>query len=98
MRLRGAAVTLFACAALGACSAPFTEMTAGPSDYSDYRAVRIAPTVADQLHAASVYLENNPEGAFRGTVSAFMAETEPLFYEAFADSPVAMQAYLAALP
>jgi hypothetical protein len=92
---------LFACSiafAVSACSSNFRRVTAPASDYADYRAVRVASSVPLRLQAAARYLDLHPDGSFHEEVADWFAKIERLFYEASADSPQGMQAYLAALP
>jgi hypothetical protein len=74
------------------------SLVASPAEYGAYRAVRVAPTLPEQLRAAWSYLERYPEGAFHADVSQWFGRIEPLFYEASADSAQGMQRYLDALP
>jgi len=74
------------------------SLTASPSDYAAYRAVRVGPTVASRLRAASDYLQRYPEGAFHPEVARWFTQIEPRFFEASADTASGMQMYLDALP
>ena len=94
------AITAFAlllfCAS--GCGANLREISASSDDYADYRAFRVAPTVAGRLKAASLYLTCHAEGAFRDEVLEWFERVEPLFFEASAGSISGMRAYLDALP
>jgi len=88
-----------ACASLAAAlGAGCQPLVASPAEYGAYRAVRVAPTVPEQLRAAWAYLERYPTGAFHADVSRWFGRIEPIFYEASADSEQGMQSYLDALP
>ena len=84
-------------ASLG-CGAKLRQIGATPDDYADYRAFRVAPTLAGRLRGASLYLQCHPDGAFRDEVAEWFDRIEPLYFEAFAGSASGMQAYLDALP
>jgi len=94
------AITAFAlllfCAS--GCGANLREISAPSDDYADYRAFRVAPTVAGRLKAASFYLACHSEGAFHDEVADWFGRVEPLFFEASAGSISGMTAYLDALP
>ncbi|MET0595115.1 MAG: hypothetical protein ABW133_20615 [Polyangiaceae bacterium] len=84
--------------ALAACGNKLDAVVAPTSDYADYRETRIAPTVPERLRAAARYLNERPDGAFRGPVSAWFAKVEPVFFEANSDSLAGAEKYLATLP
>ena len=97
MRLSALLILLSALGA-SACGAGGARLTASAGDYANYRAVRVAPSVPSRLRAAWYYLEHCPQGVFRLEVQEWFDRVEPLFYEASADSPQGMEAYLDALP
>jgi hypothetical protein len=84
--------------ASSACGVRLHQIGASSDDYADYRAFRVAPTIARRLTLASLYLRCHADGAFRDEVAEWFDRIEPLFFEAAADSPAGMQAYLDALP
>jgi hypothetical protein len=91
-------VSLVALVACSACGVRMRQIGASSDDYADYRAFRVAPTIAKRLTLASLYMRCHADGAFRDEVSEWFERIEPLFFEAAADSAAGMQAYLDALP
>jgi hypothetical protein len=84
--------------ACSACGVRMRQIGASSDDYADYRAFRVAPTLAKRLTLASLYLRCHADGAFRDEVGEWFDKIEPLFFEAASDSAAGMQAYLDALP
>jgi hypothetical protein len=89
---------LRALALLALLGAGCQSFVASPAEYGAYRAVRVAPTLPEQLRAAWTYLARYPDGAFHADVSFWFAKVEPLYFESSADSAQGMQRYLDALP
>jgi len=98
MRSAAKIVTLVALVASSACGVRMRQIGASSDDYADYRAFRVAPTLAKRLTLASLYLRCHADGAFRDEVAEWFDRIEPMFFEAAADSAAGMQAYLDALP
>src|SRR5438128_8528249 len=98
MRAPATTVLFLLVGALASCGIKWGQVGASSGDYADYRAFRVAPTVAQQLKAAAFYLKCHAEGAFHDEVADWFDRVEPLFFEAAADSAGGMQAYLDALP
>jgi hypothetical protein len=84
--------------ATASCGVHLNRIGATSSDYADYRAFRLAPTVGGRLKAAALYLQCHADGAFHDEVADWFARIEPLFFEATAGSAAGMQVYLDALP
>jgi hypothetical protein len=91
-------VSLLLLALCSGCGMRLNQIGASSDDYADYRAFRVAPTLAKRLTAASFYLKCHSDGAFHDDVAEWFDRIEPLFFEAAADSAAGMQAYLDALP
>ena len=98
MNLVAKIVCLFVLAGASASCVHLRQVGAATSDYADYRAFRVAPTLGGRLKAASFYLRCHADGEFKDEVSEWFDRVEPLFFEATAGSPAGMQAYLDALP
>ncbi|HKQ69192.1 MAG TPA: hypothetical protein VJT73_07630 [Polyangiaceae bacterium] len=97
MRARITLATVCLAAVVG-CGSALRTLSAPPSDYADYRATRVLPTVGERLGAAMRYMQRHPTGVFFDEVDHWFRKVEPLYFEASSDSGEGMQAYLAALP
>lgn len=103
MRISKASATVLAMAiaavvaGLG-CGGVGQALVASPSDWSSYRATRIAKSLDEKMAASSRYLESHPEGAFAPEVSRFFERAEPLYFEARKGTKAGLFAYLDALP
>ncbi len=96
MRCVAACATALLALLAGGCANDATFASA--SDFSAYRATRVAPTLEARLAAAGRYLEQRPDGAFRNAVRAWFDHAEEVFYASKQGSPAGLEAYLATLP
>jgi hypothetical protein len=71
---------------------------ATPSDYADYRRVRIADSIEGRMAATWDYLEQRPDGEYHKRLSRYFAKAEPVFYKVKRRSMKGLEAYLRSLP
>lgn len=103
MRISKASATVLAVATAAVvsglgCGGAGQALVASPSDWSSYRATRVARSLDEKMAASSQYLEKHPEGAFAPEVSRFFERAEPLYFEARKGTKAGLSAYLEALP
>ncbi|MBM4359397.1 MAG: hypothetical protein FJ096_14940 [Deltaproteobacteria bacterium] len=73
-------------------------MVATPSDYADYRRVRLGESLDDRLAAAWDYLKARPEGRYAARLNNFFQAAEPVYFRVRSGSAAGLEAYLVALP
>lgn len=83
--------------ALVGCNAG-RAFVASPSDYADYRRVRLGATIDERLAAAWVYLKERPEGRYAPRLRAYFNSAEPLYFKVRKQSAAGLEAYVSALP
>jgi len=90
------AAALCALAAAGCTAAQ--GLIASPSDYTAYRATRVAPTFEERLAAAERYLEEHKDGRYKDEVRAFFDPAEEAFWATKKDTKASLRGYLELLP
>ncbi|MCA9618645.1 MAG: hypothetical protein KC731_06480 [Myxococcales bacterium] len=83
--------------ALTGCNAA-EMLIASPSDYADYRRLRLGEDADARMAAAFEYLRAHPEGRYAERVRRYFDKAEPAYYEVRRRSPGGLERYLAALP
>ncbi|MGZ3424722.1 MAG: hypothetical protein ACXVEF_43515 [Polyangiales bacterium] len=73
-------------------------MTAGPSDYHDYRTYRLATGFGQKLGAGWRYLRDHPQGAFREEVALWFYPAEQRFWSEAGRTPGGAAAYVEYMP
>lgn len=73
-------------------------LLASPSDYEDYRGVRLAAHEGTRLGRAKAYLERHPRGVYAAEVRSLYEGEEPAYFERMKSSPDGARDYLASLP
>jgi len=71
---------------------------ASPSDYADYRRVRVANDIDERMAATWYYLEHRPDGPYRERLQRYFDKAEPVFFKVRRRSLKGLEAYLRALP
>lgn len=84
-------------AAVSGCNAA-KVFVASPSDYGDYRRIRLADRLDDRLAAAAAYLERHPDGRYVKRVERYLRRAEPVYFKVRRRSAKGLSAYLRSLP
>jgi hypothetical protein len=71
---------------------------ASPSDYGDYRRIRLARGLDDRIAAAAVYLERHPDGRYASRVARYLGRAEPVYFKVRRRSAKGLSAYMRSLP
>jgi len=93
MRARSVLAAGLLALAAGGCST-----FSSASDWSAYRATRVAPSLENRLAAAQRYLADRPDGVFRADVRAWFDHAEEIYFTSKKGSVTGLHAYLKALP
>ncbi len=84
-------------AAASGCNAA-RVFVASPSDYGDYRRIRLAHRLDERLAAAAAYLERHPDGRYIKRVERYLRRAEPVYFKVRRRSAKGLSAYLRSLP
>ncbi len=74
------------------------RLLADPTDYAQYRAVRVAPNFHDRLSAGWKYLRTQPEGRWRVEVAAWFRQAEARYLSRSWSRTAGLYEYLEVLP